>query len=64
MTAPMHQQHPPGVWRKSSYSNGSNSCVEVALADAVGVRDTKDRDGGALVVRSSEWRAFVAELRD
>ncbi|MEV0705441.1 DUF397 domain-containing protein [Saccharopolyspora sp. NPDC050389] len=38
------------IWRKSSRSNGAQNCVEIALAAGlVGVRDTKDRDGGTLV---------------
>ena len=40
------------VWRKSSYSNGSGgACVEVArnLPGIVAVRDSKDRQGPALV---------------
>lgn len=33
-----------GVWRTSSRSGGEGNCVEVAgLADAIGVRDSKDR---------------------
>lgn len=63
MTAPMHSQHPPGRWRKSSYSNGSNSCVAVNLATEVGVLDTKDPRGGALTMRADAWRAFVENVR-
>jgi hypothetical protein len=32
-------------WRKASYSNGGENCVEVANAEGVAVRDTKDRGG-------------------
>jgi hypothetical protein len=49
-------------WRKSSFS-GSNGggCVEVArnLPGVVAVRDSKDREGPALVFASDEWRAFL-----
>jgi len=50
------------VWRKSSWSSGGEStCVEVALgAPVVGIRDTKDRDGGTLVVTPATWSAFRA----
>ncbi|WP_443060773.1 DUF397 domain-containing protein [Streptomyces sp. NBC_00448] len=49
------------AWRKSSYSNDSGgACVEVApLAHAVGVRDSKDKAGPALVVTPVEWASFV-----
>ncbi|MFK3979005.1 DUF397 domain-containing protein [Micromonospora sp. NPDC050397] len=51
------------VWRTSSRSNGSGGqCVEVAdnLSGVVGVRDSKNRDGGTLTFGSEAWRAFVA----
>ncbi|WP_326824959.1 DUF397 domain-containing protein [Streptosporangium sp. NBC_01756] len=51
-------------WRKSSLSADGPSCVEVAfINDAVAVRDTKDRDGGTLVFRRDEWRAFIGDIR-
>ena len=51
-------------WRKASYSNGSGNCVEVAdTARAVLVRDTTDRDGGALTFTTDAWRAFLGTLR-
>ncbi|NHD19452.1 MULTISPECIES: DUF397 domain-containing protein [unclassified Actinopolyspora] len=41
----------PDVWHVSSCSANDAHCVEVALtAEAVGVRDTKDRSGGTLVL--------------
>ncbi|MFG1777381.1 DUF397 domain-containing protein [Micromonospora sp. NPDC049048] len=55
------------VWRKStrSSSNGGD-CVEVAdnLLGVVGVRDSKDPAGPALVFTPTAWRAFVARLTD
>ncbi|QOC92702.1 DUF397 domain-containing protein [Micromonospora craniellae] len=49
-------------WRKSSKS-GSNggACVEVAdnLPGVVGVRDSKDPTGPALVFGPVAWRSFV-----
>lgn len=51
------------TWRTSSYSGSSNNCVEVAPLPAnVGVRDTKDRDGGSLVVSRSSWTAFIGSV--
>lgn len=52
-------------WRKSSYSGGSQTeCVEVApVAGVVGVRDTKNRDAGHVVVSAFTWRAFVSAAK-
>ncbi|MFW5420730.1 DUF397 domain-containing protein [Nocardiopsis sp. CNT-189] len=49
------------VWRTSSYTNAnSNNCVEVADAPRMSaVRDTKNRDLGALLFSSPEWQAFL-----
>jgi hypothetical protein len=55
------------VWKKGSRSNGSggNNCVEVAfLDDAVAVRDSKDRQGPALMFTQAEWTAFVDSTKD
>jgi hypothetical protein len=52
------------VWRKSTLSSTSN-CIEVAMAqDRIAIRDSKDRTGPALVVDSTEWEAFVTEVRE
>jgi hypothetical protein len=55
------------TWRKSTYSTGSGTgseCVEVASgARAVLVRDTTNRDGGALTFTADAWRAFAAGLK-
>lgn len=59
-------------WRKSSYSNSSANCVEVALAatgDAarpswVGVRDSKlPADGLILEFPAGVWAAFIGGLK-
>ncbi|BCJ36863.1 hypothetical protein Athai_43660 [Actinocatenispora thailandica] len=52
-----------GEWFKSSRSADNQQCVEVRFAGAVGVRDSKDRNGPALDVDASAWRAFVAAVR-
>jgi hypothetical protein len=54
------------TWRKSSYSGGSGgNCVEVADAAAVVmIRDTRDRDGGALAFAADAWAAFTASLKN
>ena len=53
------------AWRKSSYSGGAGNCVEIAggLPGAVGVRDSKDPAGPALVFSPRTWRAFVAKVK-
>ena len=53
-------------WRKSSFSGGNGGgCVEVArnLSGVVAVRDSKDRQGPALVFTPDEWRAFLNGVR-
>jgi uncharacterized protein DUF397 len=56
----------PAAWRKSSYSGGAGNCVEIAgnLPGAVGVRDSKDPAGPALVFTPRTWRAFVAKVKN
>jgi hypothetical protein len=56
---------PEGVWFKSSYSSpeGGN-CVEIAdLNTEVGIRDSKNTAGPALVVPAGAWSAFVSLAR-
>ncbi|GAB3510456.1 DUF397 domain-containing protein [Amycolatopsis cihanbeyliensis] len=53
----------PRTWRKSSRSANTNSCVEVAVGSVVGVRDTKDRQAGALYLPPAGWRAFTDTIR-
>jgi hypothetical protein len=55
---------PYTAWRKSSYSNGTAECVEVAMtAPVVAVRDTKDRGGPMLTFSLGDWRAFTTAVR-
>lgn len=53
------------TWRKSSHSGGAGNCVEVAgnLPGAVGVRDSKNPDGQALVFTTRAWRAFAGQVK-
>lgn len=51
-------------WRKATYSGNGSGCVEVGRGPGlVGVRDTKDRDGGMLAVPADGWAAFVAGVK-
>ena len=56
---------PEGAWFKSSYSTGEGgNCVEVAdLNTEVGIRDSKNSAGPALVVPAGAWSAFVSLAR-
>jgi hypothetical protein len=53
-------------WRKSSYSQGANGCVEITtqLPGWVGIRDSKlGPDSPLLILPLSEWRAMIAAAR-
>jgi hypothetical protein len=49
------------IWRKSSYSGGNagNECVEVAFAQVVRVRDSKNTTGPALTFSVEAWQGFI-----
>ncbi|MEU3452310.1 DUF397 domain-containing protein [Micromonospora sp. NPDC006766] len=55
----------PVTWRKSTRSNGSGDCVEVAdnLAGRVAVRDSKDVSGPVLAFSQAAWSHFVNGLK-
>ena len=52
------------VWKKSSRSGGDGNCVEVAtnLPNIVAIRDSKHKNGPALVFTRDDWRTFVGGL--
>ncbi len=54
------------LWFKSSKSPSKDACVEVAWLSAghVGVRDSKNPTGPALLFSAGEWDAFEAGVRD
>ncbi|GIM97596.1 DUF397 domain-containing protein [Paractinoplanes toevensis] len=54
------------VWHKSTRSGGNGGdCVEVAvnLPRVVAVRDSKNRNGAALVFTRTDWRSFVEGVK-
>ncbi len=55
------------AWHKSTRSSGGGNCVEVSISDsgnAVGVRDSKDRDGATLIFPTSVFKEFLDSVRD
>ena len=54
------------TWRKSSRSNNGGNCVEVAdnLSSVVGVRDSKNPDGPALVLTRDRWHTFLGRIKE
>ncbi|MET9029133.1 DUF397 domain-containing protein [Nocardia sp. NPDC004168] len=53
-------------WFKSSRSTGQEACVEVAWLEAgyVGVRDSKNPTGPALIFAPGQWDVFASGIRD
>ncbi|MFI9409732.1 DUF397 domain-containing protein [Nocardia gamkensis] len=53
-------------WFKSSRSASGSQCVEVAWLDdgMIGIRDSKNPTGPALVFAADEWNAFTTGVRD
>ncbi|MEV0462541.1 DUF397 domain-containing protein [Nocardia tengchongensis] len=53
-------------WFKSSRSGAGKECVEVAFLPAgrVGVRDSKNPLGPALVFGAQEWESFTAGVEN
>ncbi len=53
------------TWHKSSYSNGQGGdCLEVAgIPGAVPVRDSKRRNGPAIMIPPAAWTAFIEDVK-
>ncbi|WP_330178631.1 DUF397 domain-containing protein [Nocardia sp. NBC_01503] len=52
------------TWFKSTYSQAQGECVEVAHLESggVGVRDSKNPAGPALIFSQGDWNAFLAGI--
>lgn len=53
-------------WRRSTYSNSNNNCVEAAILDSghVVLRDSKNEHGAVLAFTPAEWEAFIKGVND
>lgn len=54
------------TWRKASFSNPDNTCVDVArpVAPIVGIRDSKAPHNGRLTVTPSAFDAFLDVVKE
>ncbi|MBF6076804.1 DUF397 domain-containing protein [Nocardia beijingensis] len=54
------------AWFKSSHSGPNQDCVEVAYLEAglIGMRDSKNPAGPALLFTRSAWEAFTAGVAE
>ncbi|MYW65265.1 DUF397 domain-containing protein [Streptomyces sp. SID8379] len=52
------------AWHKSSFSGASNGCIEHAKLPSHrrAIRDTKNRQNGAIVFASPAWQAFISSI--
>lgn len=55
---------PATPWHKASYTNDRGACVEVSEGPVTGVRDTKNRELGALFFAANEWRSFLGSAQN
>lgn len=47
------------LWHTASHSVERGECVEVAEGPTTGIRDTQNREPGALFFSADEWQAFL-----
>jgi hypothetical protein len=52
------------AWRKSSRSVGDGDCIEIAIVDSsVLVRDSKDKNGPTLAMKTDLWIALIRAMK-
>lgn len=51
-------------WHTASHSAAHGECVEVLKGPITGIRDTKNRDLGALFFSADEWRSFLTPAQN
>ena len=53
------------VWRKSSFSNGTGACVEVALLDdgRTAVRNSNHPEAGVVLFTRAEMDAYIKGVK-
>jgi hypothetical protein len=55
---------PQASFRKSTYSDGGQGCVEAATLNALRlVRDSKDPDGPTLGFTPTAWTTFLDQVK-
>ncbi|WP_433177321.1 DUF397 domain-containing protein [Actinoallomurus sp. CA-150999] len=58
------RNRPQGIFRKSTYSDAAEGCVEAGMLDTLRlVRDSKDPNGPTLAFTSSAWAAFIDDIK-
>ncbi|WP_019813945.1 DUF397 domain-containing protein [Saccharomonospora saliphila] len=61
----MSVPHEDMTWRKSKYSANTDNCVEFRRIDGgVEVRNSKRPDEATIAYTASEWKAFIAGVKD
>jgi hypothetical protein len=60
----MNEAPPAERWRKSSYSNAGNECVEVGATEGgCAVRDSKNPGSLYLTFGITAWAAFIGNIK-
>lgn len=56
-------ERPQLTWRKSSYSNSNNACLEVThLPTGQAIRDSKNPTGPTVATTTNQWTTFIKAI--